>query len=1007
MTKRLRNYTNSWPRPLPAEVVRSSLLDRLTRASDASLLVLAAPSGYGKTTLLGQLARTSQHTIWLTLSERHTDLTTLANELMTSVTQVAKEATFARIRKAVADGAQVSALAVPIARELDDLEVNLRILIDQANLLGEDAVGWLETFALSLGEGHQVFYCAYDLASERLAVPLASGRALLLTATDLAFSEAESRAYLKARGSLQDAAEVQRVLEGWPAGIGLAAAGVEYAVSPDNLLKIAFDRLPQAVREALPEVSVLEVWQEADAEKLGCKLPKGWLREAQRSGLPLTPLITKTYRPHTLVLEMLGGELQNRPERYAELHALAGNEARKNKDLVAALQHYRKAGRLAEAFEIAEELWPILYKNQEVKLTYKLFESLYTFENFPPRAAAYYGYILLVSGQLEHSERVLTKLWINGRGEPITSIFLARLYCEKHQFLRMYEVICKAFGWIENYSHPHFYLAQRTLIHALVELRRYEEALPLAQQLLVRTEAVGDQSQVVGALSILEVIYFRTYDYAACELTIKRALNYYTILNISDSTNAMILSSNLTDIYNIQGRFSKSLGIISELLRRSGKEGFIRQSHFFYQFGYILDALTNYKEAVISYRKALLLFSRYGLSTKVKETKYALSRSLRRSGNPELARQLLDEAHAEHTDEDRNWTGDKEYYEGLDAFDNGNMSKARQNFDTTLIHPDHNLNAISAHAYLLEIDRREGLLTLEKVEKFIDRLDALGQDSILHTDAEPKRPLYRELVARGWFAERFAPFVEPLPGNIIEPKRFVLEIKTFGGLRCNFEQKDIKFPFAKVAELLVWLTLYGPATRAQIIDALWDGSRDPKHVEYGKLALRRLRAVLAEYLPFNPLVYAEHRYQLAAELEVKLDARDLLEAFETGDQAARRNALERYHSTPLPSIHSEWAEHLKTELQDAAFSTAIGLGKLYALSDIASALWAYRKAVELEPLELDTHQALVQLLQRSGDEVGARLAYLTYTRVLKTEYGEAPALTFDELMRNTRINHLN
>ena len=69
-------------------------------------------------------------------------------------------------------------------------------------------------------------YGAYDLASERLAAPLASGRALLLTATDLAFSGEESRRYLKARGSTQDAAEVQRALEGWPAGIGLAAAGV-------------------------------------------------------------------------------------------------------------------------------------------------------------------------------------------------------------------------------------------------------------------------------------------------------------------------------------------------------------------------------------------------------------------------------------------------------------------------------------------------------------------------------------------------------------------------------------------------------------------------------------------------------------------------------------------------------------------------------------------------------------------------------------------------------------
>ena len=95
MTRRRgKNYVSAAPRPLPAEVVRKGLLSRMTQASEASLFVLAAPSGYGKTTLLGQLARASKHAVWLTLSERHTDLTALADELMTSITGVVKDATF-------------------------------------------------------------------------------------------------------------------------------------------------------------------------------------------------------------------------------------------------------------------------------------------------------------------------------------------------------------------------------------------------------------------------------------------------------------------------------------------------------------------------------------------------------------------------------------------------------------------------------------------------------------------------------------------------------------------------------------------------------------------------------------------------------------------------------------------------------------------------------------------------------------------------------------------------
>ncbi len=74
MTKCLQNHTDLWLRPLQAEIAHSSLLDRLIRASDANLLVLPAPSGYGKTTLLGQLARASEYAARLSLGEGHTEL---------------------------------------------------------------------------------------------------------------------------------------------------------------------------------------------------------------------------------------------------------------------------------------------------------------------------------------------------------------------------------------------------------------------------------------------------------------------------------------------------------------------------------------------------------------------------------------------------------------------------------------------------------------------------------------------------------------------------------------------------------------------------------------------------------------------------------------------------------------------------------------------------------------------------------------------------------------------
>ncbi len=99
--RRNQDYTRTLPRPLPAEVVRAALHERIARADNASLIVVAAPSGYGKTTLLGQIARASNHAAWLTLSDRHADLKSLTDALMASITQTVKEATFGRVSSAL------------------------------------------------------------------------------------------------------------------------------------------------------------------------------------------------------------------------------------------------------------------------------------------------------------------------------------------------------------------------------------------------------------------------------------------------------------------------------------------------------------------------------------------------------------------------------------------------------------------------------------------------------------------------------------------------------------------------------------------------------------------------------------------------------------------------------------------------------------------------------------------------------------------------------------------
>lgn len=1003
--RRKRDYASTLPRPLPAEVARTALLERVTRADDASLIMLIAPSGYGKTSFLGQVARASQHAAWLTLSERHTELQTLSHDLMASITKVAEEATFERVHKAVAEGAQVSSLATSFARELDELVLNLRILVDQANLLSSDALAWLESFALALGEGHQLIYCAYDLASERLAAPLASGSALLFTASDLAFSEDETRAYLNARRSSADVYQVHRDLEGWPAGVGLVAAGVEHVLTHDDLLSAAFDQLPEDVREALPEASVLEVWHEEDAIQLGCNLPKGWLKEARRAGLPMTPLSVQAYRPHTLVIEVLDTGLRARPERYRELHSKAGSKAEKHYAFIPALQHFKKAEQTQNAFRVAELLVPQLRKRAEESLICDLLSS-FCETDLPPSLIAAYGSALIHTDQTAHGEKILERLRAQELGGFRVLISLSILAGRKGDARQMLALAEESLYQVYDEETR---VSPLTLkLTALLYLGRYSEALSLIHELTALLQNGENRVQLSLVYRQIGRIYFDTEQYSDCEVVIRQAISVLEELELAHTGPALSLADDLGNVLRIQNRSLEA----QEVLERAF---FQAKQYRAPQAGSLLDSLadvlmiqTKFEQAAEYYKEAVILLRYHKLDFPAQLARYKLFDAVRGSGDHVLARRLLSEAHNSIVVEDHIYfNGLSEFYDALDAFNHKDMKLARQAFEAALpllIDPE---PRIRSQVYLLELARQENILFRKDVGLLVNMLDSLGHNATLQIDAEPLKPLYEELVTRGWYAERFTPFTKPRSIDTLQRSQPTLSIQTFKDVQLTLEGKPVKLPFSKATELLVWLALYGPAMREQIIDALWDGSRDLKHVEYGKLALRRLRTALAEYVPFNPLVYAERQYQLADELEVKLDVQDMLDALNTGNLTARREALERYDGTFLPGVTSEWAEAIRVELHDMALATAMGLGTSYEHSDVPSALWAYRKAVEVEPLFLDSYHALVRLLQASGDQVGARLAYQTYLRVLTTEYGETPDLTFDDLLHRVQSKHLN
>ncbi len=80
----------------------------------------------------------------------------------------------------------------------------------------------------------------------------------------------------------------------------------------------------------------------------------------------------------------------------------------------------------------------------------------------------------------------------------------------------------------------------------------------------------------------------------------------------------------------------------------------------------------------------------------------------------------------------------------------------------------------------------------------------------------------------------------------------------------------LRFPLRRSAELLTYLALYGPATRQQLLAALWEGAPDSKMVDLFKKTLRCLCETLRLLLPAGtaPVLIENGKHTLHPLLDV-------------------------------------------------------------------------------------------------------------------------------------------
>jgi LuxR family maltose regulon positive regulatory protein len=436
------------PRRRRGLVPRARLGQRLDRDALPAVVLVSAPAGFGKTTLLAEwldAIETTESTAWLSLDRRDSDPAVFWAYVIAAVRKVAPD---------VGADALSTLQSTPTA-----LEPVVTSLLNDLGTLAEDVVLVLDDYHLveSLDVQESMLFLVEHLPDQLHLVvgsradppwPLAGLRArgelLEVRASDLRFTPQEAAAYLNDAMALDltpaDVDALEARTEGWIAALQLAALSLRGREDPsvfiaefagddrfvvDYLVDEVLDRQTDDVRTFLLETSILN---RLTAPLCGAVTGRGdaktTLEALERSNLFLVPLDDRRqwYRYHHLFGEVLRARLADEaPERVVALHRRACAWFEADGDWSEAIRHAMAGGDFTKAAALVELAIPDLGKARQDATMRALLDALPSdvFANRPVLTLGLVG-AHMVTGDIAGVEELLDDVerWIGPDPPP-------------------------------------------------------------------------------------------------------------------------------------------------------------------------------------------------------------------------------------------------------------------------------------------------------------------------------------------------------------------------------------------------------------------------------------------------------------------------------------------------------------------------------------------------------------------------------------------------------------
>ena len=571
------------PQSRPGAVPRPRLVDVLDRGTSATLTLVSAPAGFGKTTLLAQWLERRAHrdpgrpsVAWLSLDAGDNEPGTYWSYVVTALRMVSPQV-------------GVEELALLRAAEPPPIYRLLTTLLNDLGALSADVVLVLDDYhVIESREVHEAMAFLLDHAPPRLrlvissradpAVPLARLRArgelVEVRVTDLRFTSEEAASYFNvAMGLDLTTAEVSTLgerTEGWIAALQLAALSIHgrddvpgfiesftgddrYIV--DYLVEEVLQRQPAHINTFLLQTSILDRLTGALCDAVtGQGGGKATLEALDRANLFLVPLDDQRrwYRYQHLFADVLRARLRDQqPDPVRALHQRASGWHEEHGERAEAIRHALVAADFEWAAELLEREFPASRRDRREGALLSWLEQLpdQVVRSRPVLSVVHAG-TLLATGTVEGvGQRLLdAERWLSaGVGEGRAEMVVV----DEEEFRRLP-------GWVAIYRAAQALLlgdASATADHAQRALNLLDEADQFA--IAAASALLGLASWWQGNLDAAHQAY------ATCSAA---------FLQAGHLSDVLACAITMGDIRVTQGRLREALSTYEQVLALTGQD---------------------------------------------------------------------------------------------------------------------------------------------------------------------------------------------------------------------------------------------------------------------------------------------------------------------------------------------------------------------------------------------------------------------------------------------------